>query len=193
MTVTCKQLPDADPICNEQELRFIDTYTTKLYAEVSSLCIGIHIQTIFLQCYSYKLIRGISNGKVECCQFKNHYLSDYLLSTGKDLEIEPTEKFLSSIKLENLLRPNGNWTLTVSSSLPVKNKRQLKMINPSMTDEPIVGGSADLLPESFSPNEFNIGKGENYDDWVQEYVKKTNFSGKLTGDSQWKLLKEALN
>ena len=47
MTVTCKQLPDADPICNEQELRFIDTYTTKLYAEVSSLCIGIHIQTIF--------------------------------------------------------------------------------------------------------------------------------------------------
>ena len=38
----------------------------------------------------------------------------------------------------------------------------------------------DIFPEDFDPNKFSIGKGENYDDWVQEYLKKTNSSQKGT-------------
>ena len=34
-------------------------------------------------------------------------------------------------------------------------------------------------PENSDEDRFSIGKGENYDDWVEEYLKKTNISGSM--------------
>ena len=33
--------------------------------------------------------------------------------------------------------------------------------------------------EDGDEDRFSIGKGENYDDWVEEYLKKTNISGNM--------------
>ena len=62
-------------------------------------------------------------------------------------------------------KPNTKRTTTISTTAT----------NPPKPSEE----SDEDGPENGDEDRFSIGKGENYDDWVEEYLKKTNISGNM--------------